>query len=528
MFSKTAIVVLIGNNGTLLSKHNENNIETEFIENFSEETKSKIEEFFKSAKNHNIYILLDTIDQTYKKKTYPAMRKYDLDRIAKRDLSSDGDKEGLKNYIILKGKKPSNKKTILKKVESGNKTDCLFITSSKSENINNWLNYIYELPNRLIGIYMLPVESFSLFKKLANHNSINKSKEVIKIKEENIFCLVIQTKTGGARQIVFSNSSIVFTRVVNYNFEESGFAEKYSQDIYSTFEYLKRLYIDLTLQEFEVINIFPENAGEIILKTKNIELNIINYTVSDVANIIKLNSFKSDNNFVDEIICSTFINSNKILKFINQKIKNSETFYFVKISSYFINFLLFISLFLVASLVFITNKNITEKIDKAQDLKVLTLNQFAKVKKNSMQGNYQESGREISFERIGDFGRVEQGLGTLYHDFIKTYSKLKFTKDFNIKFNFIGYDLIDFNSRSSSNSNSLKQLKLIGKIENKSGDIENLFTEFDNLLVEMRKNLPDYEIKYNELPRNIDFNQKYFSFPVEFRILSKKNENRTN
>ena len=145
-----------------------------------------------------------------------------------------------------------------------------------------------------------------------------------------------------------------------------------------------------------------------------------------------------------------------------------------------------------------------------------------------MQGNYQESGREISFERIGDFGRVEQGLGNLYHDFIKTYSKMKFTKDFNIKFNFIGYDLIDFNSRSSSNSNSIKQLKLIGKIENKSGDIENLFTEFDNLLVEMKKNLPDYEIKYNELPRNIDFNQKYFSFPVEFRILSKKNENRTN
>ena len=37
---------------------------------------------------------------TYKKKTYPMMRKFDLERIAKRDLASDGDKEGLKNYIL--------------------------------------------------------------------------------------------------------------------------------------------------------------------------------------------------------------------------------------------------------------------------------------------------------------------------------------------------------------------------------------------------------------------------------------------
>jgi hypothetical protein len=527
MFANKTIVVLIGNNGTLLLRRDKKSTTTEFVDNFSEENKPKIDSFFKGFSGYNIYILLDTIDQTYKKKTYPAMRSYDLDRIAKRDLSSDGDKEGLKNYIILKNKKPSSKKTVLKKVESGNKVDCLFITSSKSDNINNWLNYIYELPNRLIGIHMMPVECFSLFKKITNHNN-NKSKEVLKIKENNIFCLVIQTRTGGARQIVFSNTSIVFTRVVNYNFDENGFAEKYSQDIYSTFEYLKRLYIDLTLQEFEVINIFPEKATEIILKNKNVELNISNYTVSNVIDIIKEKSLTVKSDFVDEIIATTFIDSIKILKFTNQKIKNNETYHFAKISSYVLNFLLFISFFLVGSLVFITNKSITEKIDKAQDLKIIALNQFAKVKKNSMQGNLQDSGKEISFERIGDFGRVEIGLGSMYHDFIKTYSLLKFIKNFELKFNFISYDLVDFNARISNNNNAVKQLKLIGKIENKTGDIENLFTEFDNLLVEMRKNLPDYEIKYNELPRNIDFNQKYFSFPVEFRIISKKNETRTN
>ena len=119
---------------------------------------------------------------------------------------------------------------------------------------------------------MLPVECYNFFSKITRLDPKENSPSVIKLKENNIFCLVIQTKTGGARQIVFSNSSIVFTRVVNYNFEELNFVEKYSQDVYSTFEYLKRLYIDLSIQEFEVINILPEKASNEIMRTKNIEL----------------------------------------------------------------------------------------------------------------------------------------------------------------------------------------------------------------------------------------------------------------
>ena len=162
--SKKAIVVLIGNNGTIITKHTGNVIESEFVEKLTDENKPNLISFFAKAKGYSIYIMLDTIDQTYKKKTYPMMRKFDLERIAKRDLASDGDKEGLKNYILLRNHKNSNasKKNSLKKVEAS-KSDCLFITSSKSENISIWLNFIYELPNRLIGIYMLPVECYNFF-----------------------------------------------------------------------------------------------------------------------------------------------------------------------------------------------------------------------------------------------------------------------------------------------------------------------------------------------------------------------------
>ena len=525
--SNQAIVVLIGNNGTIITKHTGNAVITEFVDKLTDENKPNLVNFFNNSKGYKIYIMLDTIDQTYKKKTYPMMRRFDLDRIAKRDLSSDGDKEGLKNYIILKNHKPSTdskKKSILKKTESS-KSECLFITSSKSENIANWLNFIYELPNRLIGIYMLPVECFNVFVQILKLDTQLAMPSVLKLKENNIFCLVIQTRTGGARQIVFSNSSIVFTRVVNYNFDEINFVEKYSQDVYSTFEYLKRLYIDLSIQEFEVINILPEKASSEIMRSKNIELNIKNYTVQNTADLLKIKYLKIEDDYFDLLINDIFVKSKKILKFSNQRIRTAESFYFILKSSYFLNFILMVSLIFVIAMVYIVNESISQKIDKAQDQKIIVLNELSKVKKNSMQGSYQEGDKEINIERVGDMGRVEQGLGRFDYDFIKTYSLMTFAKDFNIRFKSFSYGLISFDSHNAVNKNADKQLTLLGTLYNKDGDIENLFTEFDKFVVQMKKSLPDYEIKYNELPRNIDFNQKYYDFPVEFRIISKKNEN---
>ena len=525
MFSSKSIVILIGNNGTYISKHDGKNHEyLEFIERLNDEIKAKLIGVFNNLKDYSVYILLDTIDQTYKKKTYPKMRSFDLEKIINRDLASDGDKEGLKGYIILDNKRnSSNKKSILKKTETTiNKSDCLFITSSKSEIITEWLNFIYELPNRLIGIYMLPVESFSFFKKIVDVGQVLKNQSILKIKSNNIFCLVIQTKAGGARQIVFSNSSIVFTRVVNYNFAENNFYEKYSQDIYSTFEYLKRLYVDLTIKEFEVINIFPDSANQLIAQNKNIELNISSHTIQNALDALKLSNVKATDDFFDLLMSSVFIGSKKILKFTNKRIKTTESFYFIIMGSYVFSSILVLSLFFISYLVVSTNQDISDKIDKAQIQKIEALNQLAKIKKTSLQGTLSEGGVETSIERVGDMGRVEEGLGKIIPDFIKTYSLMAFSNQFNLKFNFFSYTLVSFNSHNKSNVSAQKQITLIGKLYNKSGDIEDLFTEFDKYLVELKKSLVDYEIKYNELPRNIDFNQKYYDFPIEFRIISKK------
>ncbi len=94
MFSEKNIVVTIGNIGSVIAVHEGNNIKNKiFLDELNDDSqKHLIKEVFAKNKSAPIYILLDTVDQSYKRKTYPLVRKADLNQIIKRDLINDGDK----------------------------------------------------------------------------------------------------------------------------------------------------------------------------------------------------------------------------------------------------------------------------------------------------------------------------------------------------------------------------------------------------------------------------------------------------
>ena len=64
------------------------------------------------------------------------------------------------------------------------------------------------------------------------------------------------------------------------------------------------------------------------------------------------------------------------------------------------------------------------------------------------------------------------------------------------------------------------KIALNGEISNRSGDIEDLFTEFDGLTSQLKKTFDKSKLTYSELPRNIDFTKKYYNFPIDFSITS--------
>ena len=77
--AKNSFVITIGDQGAIIALHKHGNIKNKiFITKLNEEIKKEITEIFVNNKHDPIYILLDTIDQIYKKKTYPFIKKYDL------------------------------------------------------------------------------------------------------------------------------------------------------------------------------------------------------------------------------------------------------------------------------------------------------------------------------------------------------------------------------------------------------------------------------------------------------------------
>jgi hypothetical protein len=511
MFSQKNIVITIGNYGAVVALHDGCEIKNKiYLDELNDDAKKELGVLLSKNKSAPIYVLLDTIDQSYRKKVYPSVKKSDLLRIIKRDLINDSDKESLKNYIIL------NQKKLPAKQRANNRWECLFVSSSSSEIINKWLEFLLDASNRLVGIYMLPIEAFNLFKPLKN--SI-KSQSKVQNKKNDLYCLVMQNKVSGIRQIVFSDQGIIFTRVVNYNFEQADFLEKYEQDIYSTFEYLKRLFPDLLMAELDIVNIFPSKVLEAIKSINNVELNFVNQTPHEIAKKIGYAKLlPQDSNFCDLLISKVFSKEKKILKFTTPKITLLDKFFFILRSSYYLNLFLVITICAAALFTLSAKDKVAEIIETAEVEKFSAMQELTKLKRAALEiEQSDESVEAIDFEQIADFGKMEELLGSVGGNFIEFYIKLKFLKTFNVKLDHFSYSLVGFNAKFPTKTSNYN-ISFGGKLFNQGGDIEDLFTEFDTLTNEVKINLEGNKVEYPALPQNIDFNKKYYDFPVDFTV----------
>ena len=523
-----SIVVTIGSYLSIVSNHKNNNYESEFLQELNEENKEKLKKIFQKNKSSPIYIVLDTIDQSYKKKTYTTIKRKDLEAIIRRDLNAEGGKDDLKNYIIIEKVKQKQEKNKLQSfleslIPKKSKTECIFVSTALSDSVNKWLEFLYEMPNRLIGIYLLPIESFNLFKLIESEVKKQENK-TLKHSKNHVYCLILQTKAGGTRQIVISDHGILFTRVVNYNYDEPEFVEKYFQDIYSTFEYLKRIYIDLTIKDFEVVNLMPQRILNPLKGVANTELNSINLDIENISQSLKFKENYSEyKEYCDHIVIDIFNKSKKILQFSNIKIKTSEKIFSIINASFVYNIiaLTIIGISLIYTL--FSLEGVRDTLSKSESEKKETSDQLERLSKLMLEGaQVNEGDAKISIETINDFGKIEEVLSSSEPKFIDYYSKLNFISGYNVKLNKFTYNLKNFNHKSPDN-NSSHEILINGILLNKSGDIEDLFTEFDNFVSEVKKNMAGNEIKYNELPKNIDFNKKYYDFPIDFTISSSKN-----
>ena len=169
----------------------------------------------------------------------------------------------------------------------------------------------------------------------------------------------------------------------------------------------------------------------------------------------------------------------------------------------------------------LSQDEIAELVDIAETEKLVAIQNLARLKKISIEDDKLDTvGEEVDVERVTDFGIIEENLGKFRPEIVRTYVKLRFLRKFNVKLEKYSYTTPDYN-KTNPVTGTPYIISFSGKLLNRTGDIENLFTEFDSLVVEVKKRLKDSKVTYNELPKNIDFNKKYYDFPISFTIEGK-------
>jgi hypothetical protein len=509
-----SFIVTIGEYGIIIALQKDGFLQKKlFIKTLTNEDESSLKALFKANENLPIYVLLDTAEQSYRKKDYPFIKKHDVKFLIKRDMKNDKEKDSLKSFFFINNSNNKNKH------KRDQKWHCLFVSASISSVTKKLLNLLNTMPNHLIGIYMLAIESASLFKTLKIH-----SKELSKRpgKKNDIYCLISQSKSSGVRQTVFFEDQIIFTRLLDYNCNDVDFAQKYEQDLYATSEYLKRLFPEINISDLETINILPKETIEKINNLNDSGLEFINYTPFEAAKICCPKLKISQNSQVCDLLFSiSFANSRqKILKFQTEEIKKINHLFLGSNTLYFINLILvaFMALYFLIAIMEIDSEetaietatrihnlakeNLSEATNKILDRKTL-------ISKNSQE--------KIEIDRIIDFGKINEHFEKYDGFLLKNYAKLRFVRDYPILFDRFYYEIPSYQHRNISMNDNFK-IALVGKILNKSGDIEDLFSEFDGINSAFNKNFKDYKVTNSEIPKNIDFTKKYYDYNLNIII----------
>jgi hypothetical protein len=173
----------------------------------------------------------------------------------------------------------------------------------------------------------------------------------------------------------------------------------------------------------------------------------------------------------------------------------------------------------MALILSVNQMSYSSKIEAAQLTKANASQDLDKLKKAGLETSKILKEDEINIDKIFDYGRTEEQLGSLKVNIQDLYTKLKFLKDFNMRLKKFSYSAQGFNPIALSKKFAYKT-EFSGDLYNQSGDLDNLFKEFDALTGEVRKKFDKDQVTNNELPTNIDFNKKYYDFAVNFTINS--------
>lgn len=493
--------VNIGNNGSIVLLNSKNRIIESyfFTEIQSEENRRILLELFNHNKKIPVYFILDNIGQNYNIKTFPNVNFFDLKNIVDRKFKYNIPEDDLKEKRYLGYDKA------LKQWKY------MFISSPVDGILKEWIDFIGEIDNILNGVYMLPLESEKILKKLKQKLKIKN------IKHKSYWDIIlIRNGVSGFREITFFNNKLVFTRILNEDLsDQEHFDVQFKENILRNIEYLKRFYSNFKEEQLSIYTITDEEVKEFITEStiKN-SLRIRSFSYDQFASLFGLT--KKIKNFLDcgDVICEELIMfDKKIISFSTKGIRRMAIISNITNLLHKFVVILFALLFCIiffGIFTFIRNEFIIRKLNT--DFKRATETLENKKK--------EEFGEGISnIDDIINITVFYLQIKEIYKNPFNTISK--FTSSIT---NSIITSSVKWKINRSTRGilyGGKESLNFDSSLINKSGKVDDLFKIYENTNQTLQTNLSKYNVKLSSLPKNINFNTNYYSFPLKIDIVEK-------
>ncbi len=239
--SHKKFILTIGDEGAILIYQDGNKVLRRMFAPTPNDTKQFLS-LLKSDEKAPIHLLVDVMDQTYVPQTLPPVSPLSINKLIQRRLDRDFPPDDLRGAVLI-GRASEGRKD----------WNYLFAAVSHVPPLSLWLQLIEELPNRMAGIHLLPLEAEQLLSRLFPDTPLLKKallplnkpagKPDATPKHSQWQIVVSHQKVGGFRQIVFHHGKLIFTRLAQPIGEPTPevIAGNVEQELANTVEYLKRL-----------------------------------------------------------------------------------------------------------------------------------------------------------------------------------------------------------------------------------------------------------------------------------------------
>lgn len=530
MFSRQKIVILIGRSASLLLIYDNMSVKKRFLIKDLEPDIELLKDELLKFKKAPIYLIIDSQNQVYKRKSYPPINHGDLKKLIEQDLLIEASLVGgkndnlIKDYIILNHKES--------KVDKNFRQSSILILSPESLKLSGWINFIDELPNNILGTHILSIELFSWCKFLEIKpintkisatdrlkSIVNKAKQKPQHKVDSITIFVINTKISGVLHIAESNMGVIFRRSVDYDFSHIDFLSYYQRDLYGTIEYAKRFFENTPLS-IKVINVMPQELIDSITSSPEdfgVDFECVSYTPYDMANKLGCSSLvDKDAKFSDAIIADFFAKGHIVKSLELPSNKKNAKLYATSCALSYISCLLITLIVLGAFISLFKLSNSFDLLEVLEIKKIMNVVSPDKSKKLPQE----ESMKEPENQKIVELSKVDEVLSVAEVEIADIYYDLGFLKSLDVKLKKFSYRS-ELNQTNPNPGSTAYNVEFSGELINKSGDIEDLFRKFDILVAELKKYAHGADLKYSDIPKNVDFAKKYYDFQMDVKINKK-------